>query len=114
MNELITRSLTGVVFISIVVFATTFEHNLCFYLMGSVVLVQGLIEYKKLKGALNWLFTNHYCCSVFVGDGTDPLMLGWSFIPHYIGWDVVAFLTWIWANDTFAYIRRKGVRKEVY
>jgi phosphatidate cytidylyltransferase len=27
-----------------------------------------------------------------------------GFISHYRGWDVVAFLTLIWANDIFAYL----------
>ena len=102
MNELITRSLTGVVFISIVVFATTFDIISASILWG-VVLVQGIKECKKVKGSpVGYLLITIAVVSLW-GMGR-PFDAWVGFIPHYIGWDVVAFLTWIWANDTFAYI----------
>jgi phosphatidate cytidylyltransferase len=102
MNELITRSLTGVVFISIVVFATTYD-IISASILWAVVLVQGLKEYKKLKGSpLGYLLITIAVVSLW-GMGR-PFDAWVGFIPHYVGWDVVAFLTWIWANDTFAYI----------
>ena len=56
MNEMITRSLTGVVFVSIVVFATTFD-LITATVLWVAVLLQGLKEYRKLKGAQRILFT---------------------------------------------------------
>ena len=50
MNELITRSFTGVVFVTIVVFATTFD-IISASILWAVVLAQGLKEYKILKGS---------------------------------------------------------------
>ncbi len=102
MNELITRSLTGVVFVSIVVFATTFSVISASVLWASV-LVQGLIEYKKLNGALlGYLLIPIAVLSVWaIGLPFDTWVEG---ISHYRGWDVVAFLTCIWANDIFAYL----------
>jgi phosphatidate cytidylyltransferase len=102
MNELITRSLTGVVFLSIVVFATTFD-IISASILWAVVLVQGLKEYRKLKGSpIGYLLITIAVVSLW-GMGR-PFDAWGGGIPNYLGWDVVAFLTWIWANDTFAYI----------
>jgi phosphatidate cytidylyltransferase len=110
MNELITRSLTGVVFISIVVFATTFD-IISASILWAVVLVQGLKEYKKLKGSpLGYLLITISVVSLW-GMGR-PFDAWVGFIPNYLGWDVVAFLTCIWANDTFAYIGGKVLGKK--
>jgi len=102
MNELITRSLTGVVFVSIVVFATTFS-VISASVLWAAVLVQGLIEYKNLKGALlGYLLIPIAVLSVWaMGLPFDTWVEG---ISQYRGWDVVAFLTCIWANDIFAYL----------
>ena len=102
MNELITRSLTGVVFVSIVVFATTF-HLISASILWAVVLGLGLKEYKNLKGSpLGYLLITIAVVSLWgMGRPFDSWM---GFISNYRGWDVVKFLTWIWANDTFAYI----------
>jgi CDP-diglyceride synthetase len=95
MNEIITRSLTGVVFVSIVVFATTFD-LITATVLWVAVLLQGLKEYKKLTGApLGYLLITLSVVSLWA--------MGRPF-EAWIGWDVVAFLTWIWANDTFAYL----------
>ena len=95
MNEMITRSLTGVVFVSIVVFATTFD-LITATVLWVAVLLQGLKEYRKLKGApLGYLLITLAVVSLWA--------MGRPF-EAWIGWDVVAFLTWIWANDTFAYL----------
>jgi len=105
MNELITRSFTGVVFVTIVVFATTFD-IISASILWAVVLVQGLKEYKILKGSpLGYLLITIAVVSLW-GMGR-PFDAWVGFIPYYRGWDVVAFLTWIWANDTFAYIGGK-------
>jgi phosphatidate cytidylyltransferase len=102
MNELITRTLTGVVFVSIVVFATTFD-IISASLLWSAVLVLGLKEYNHLKGpSLGYFLITIAVVSLWgMGRPIDSWM---GLISHYRGWDVVAFLTWIWANDTFAYI----------
>ena len=95
MNEIITRSLTGVVFVSIVVFATTFD-LITATVLWIAVLLQGLKEYRKLKGApLGYLLITLAVVSLWA--------MGQPF-EVWIGWKVVAFLTWIWANDTFAYL----------
>ena len=95
MNEMITRSLTGVVFVSIVVCATTFD-VISATILWVAVLLQGLKEYKKLKGApLGYLLITIAVVSLWA--------MGRPF-EAWVGWDVVAFLTWIWANDTFAYV----------
>jgi CDP-diglyceride synthetase len=95
MNEMITRSLTGVVFVSIVVFATTFD-LITATVLWVAVLLQGLKEYRKLKGApLGYLLITLAVVSLWA--------MGQPF-EVWIGWKVVAFLTWIWANDTFAYL----------
>ena len=105
MNELITRSFTGVVFVTIVVFATTFD-IISASILWAVVLAQGLKEYKILKGSpLGYLLITIAVVSLW-GMGR-PFDAWVGFIPYYRGWDVVAFLTWIWANDTFAYIGGK-------
>ena len=110
MNELITRSLTGVVFVSIVVFATTFS-VISASVLWAAVLVQGLIEYKKLKGApLGYFLITIAVVSLWAMGRPFDAWVG--FIPHYIGWDVVAFLTWIWANDTFAYLGGRMIGKK--
>ena len=95
MNEMITRSLTGVVFVSIVVLATTFD-LITATVLWVAVLLQGLKEYSKLKGApLGYLLITLAVVSLWA--------MGQPF-EVWIGWEVVAFLTWIWANDTFAYL----------
>ncbi|MGY8885071.1 MAG: hypothetical protein ACKVKI_06100, partial [Flavobacteriales bacterium] len=95
MNEMITRSLTGVVFVSIVVFATTFD-LITATVLWTAVLLQGLKEYKKLKGApLGYLLITLAVVSLWA--------MGQPF-EVWIGLEVVIFLTWIWANDTFAYL----------
>jgi phosphatidate cytidylyltransferase len=95
MNEMITRSLTGVVFVSIVVFATTFD-LITATVLWVAVLLQGLKEYRKLKGApLGYLLITLAVVSLWA--------MGQPF-EVWIGGKVVAFLTWIWANDTFAYL----------
>jgi phosphatidate cytidylyltransferase len=110
MNELITRSFTGVVFVTIVVFATTFD-IISASILWAVVLVQGLKEYKILKGSpLGYLLIPIAVVSLW-GMGR-PFDAWVGFIPYYRGWDVVAFLTWIWANDTFAYIGGKVFGKK--
>jgi len=110
MNELITRSFTGVVFVTIVVFATTFD-IISASILWAVVLVQGLKEYKILKGSpLGYLLITIAVVSLW-GMGR-PFDAWVGFIPYYRGWDVVAFLTWIWANDTFAYIGGKVFGKK--
>lgn len=102
MNELITRSLTGVVLVSIVVFATTFN-LISASVLWAAVLVQGLREYKKLKGSpLGYLLITIAVLSLWAMGRPFDAWVG--FISHYRGWDVVAFLTWIWANDIFAYL----------
>jgi len=99
---MITRSLTGVVFVSIVVFATTFD-LISATVLWIAVLLQGFKEYKKLKGApLGYLLITIAVVSLWAMGRPFEAWVG--FIPKYIGWDVVAFLTWIWANDTFAYL----------
>ena len=102
MNELITRTLTGVVFVSIVVFATTFD-IISASLLWAAVLVLGLKEYNHLKGPPLGYFLITIAVVSLWGMGLifDPLM---DFNSDYRGWEVVAFLTCIWANDTFAYI----------
>jgi phosphatidate cytidylyltransferase len=102
MNELITRSLTGIVFVSVVVFATTFD-VISASILWAAVLFLGLKEYKKLKGSiLGYLLITIAVVSLWgMGRPFDSWV---GFISHYRGWDVVAFLTWIWANDTFAYL----------
>lgn len=110
MNELITRILTGVVFISIVVFATTFD-IISASILWAVVLVQGLKEYKKLKGSpLGYLLITIAVVSLW-GMGL-PFDAWVGSLTHYEGWYVVAFLTCIWANDTFAYIGGKVLGKK--
>ena len=110
MNELITRSFTGVVFVTIVVFATTFD-IISASILWAVVLAQGLKEYKILKGSpLGYLLITIAVVSLW-GMGR-PFDAWVGFIPYYRGWDVVAFLTWIWANDTFAYIGGKVFGKK--
>ena len=95
MNELFTRSLTGVVFVSIVVFATTFD-LITVTVLWVAVLLQGLKEYRKLKGApLGYLLITLAVVSLWA--------MGQPF-EVWIGLEVVIFLTWIWANDTFAYL----------
>ena len=95
MNGMITRSLTGVVFVSIVVFATTFD-LITATVLWTAVLLQGLKEYKKLKGApLGYLLITLAVVSLWA--------MGQPF-EVWIGLEVVIFLTWIWANDTFAYL----------
>ena len=95
MNESVTRSLTGVVFVSIVVFATTFD-LITATVLWIAVLLQGLKEYKRLNGApLGYLLITLAVLSLWA--------MGRPF-EAWVGWDVVAFLTWIWANDTFAYL----------
>ena len=95
MNESVTRSLTGVVFVSIVVFATTFD-LITATVLWTAVLLQGLKEYKKLKGApLGYLLITLAVVSLWA--------MGQPF-EVWIGLEVVIFLTWIWANDTFAYL----------
>ena len=95
MNESVTRSLTGVVFVSIVVFATTFD-LITATVLWIAVLLQGLKEYKRLNGApLGYLLITLAVVSLWA--------MGRPF-EAWVGWDVVAFLTWIWANDTFAYL----------
>ena len=95
MNEMITRSLTGVVFVSIVVFATTFD-LITATVLWVAVLLQGLKEYRKLKGApLGYLLITLAVVSLWA--------MGQPF-EVWIGLEVVIFLTWIWANDTFAYL----------
>jgi phosphatidate cytidylyltransferase len=102
MNEMITRSLTGVVFVSIVVFATTFD-LISATVLWIAVLLQGLKEYRKLKGGpLGYLLITIAVVSLWAMG--RPFEAWGGGIPHYIGWDVVAFLTWIWANDIFAYL----------
>ena len=110
MNELITRSLTGVVFVSIVVFATTFD-LISASILWAVVLALGLKEYYHLKGSpLGYLLITIAVVSLWgMGRPFDSWM---GFIAHYRGWDVVAFLTWIWANDTFAYIGGRVLGKK--
>ena len=108
MNELITRSFTGVVFVTIVVFATTFD-IISASILWAVVLVQGLKEYKILKGSpLGYLLIPIAVVSLW-GMGFVAWM---GSVPYYNGLDVVAFLTWIWANDTFAYIGGKMFGKK--
>ena len=102
MNELITRTLTGVVFVSIVVFATTFD-IISASILWAAVLVLGLKEYNHLKGPPLGYFLITIAVVSLWGMGR-PIDSWMGFISHYRGWDVVAFLTWIWANDTFAYI----------
>jgi len=102
MNELITRSLTGVVFVSIVVFATTFD-LISASILWAAVLIQGLKEYKKLNGSSLGYFLITIAVVSLWGMGR-PFDSWMGFISYYRGWDVVAFLTWIWANDTCAYI----------
>ena len=102
MNELITRTLTGVVFVSIVVFATTFD-IISASLLWAAVLVLGLKEYNHLKGPPLGYFLITIAVVSLWGMGR-PIDSWMGFISYYRGWDVVAFLTWIWANDTFAYI----------
>ena len=95
MNESVTRSLTGVIFVSIVVFATTFD-LITATVLWIAVLLQGLKEYKRLNGApLGYLLITLAVVSLWA--------MGRPF-EAWVGWDVVAFLTWIWANDTFAYL----------
>jgi CDP-diglyceride synthetase len=95
MNESVTRSLTGVVFVSIVVFATTFD-LITATVLWIAVLLQGLKEYKRLNGApLGYFLITLAVVSLWA--------MGRPF-EAWVGWDVVAFLTWIWANDTFAYL----------
>ena len=108
MNELITRSLTGAVFIFIVVFATTF-HLISASILWAVVLGLGLKEYRKLKGApIGYLLITVAVMSLW-GMG----FVAWiGSVPYYNGLDVVAFLTWIWANDTFAYLGGKMFGKK--
>ena len=102
MNEMITRSLTGVVFVSIVVFATTFD-LISATVLWTAVLLQGLKEYKKLKGTpLGYLLITLAVVSLWAMG--RPFEAWGGGIPEYLGWDVVAFLTLIWANDTFAYL----------
>ena len=102
MNELMTRSLTGVVFVSIVVFATTFN-LISASVLWAVVLVIGLKEYRKLKGSpLGYFFITIAVLSVWAMGRPFDVLSG--LISHYKGWDVVAFLTWIWANDTCAFL----------
>ena len=103
MNELITRSLTGAVFIFIVVFATTFN-LISASILWAVVLGLGLKEYKKLKGSPLGYFLITIAVVSLWGMGFVACV---GSVPYYNGWDVVAFLTWIWANDTFAYIGGK-------
>jgi phosphatidate cytidylyltransferase len=108
MNELITRSLTGAVFIFIVVFATTF-HLISASILWAVVLGLGLKEYRKLKGSpIGYLLITVAVVSLW-GMGFVAWM---GSVPYYNGLDVVAFLTWIWANDTFAYIGGKMFGKK--
>jgi phosphatidate cytidylyltransferase len=111
MNELITRSLTGVVFVSIVVYATTFNLISASVLWAAVLLL-GLKEYKKLKGApLGYFLITIAVVSLWAMGRPFEAWVG--LIPHYIGWDVVAFLTWIWANDTFAYLGGRMIGKKI-
>ena len=91
MNEVITRSLTGVVFVSIVVFATTFN-LISASVLWAVVLLIGLKEYWKLKGSpLGYFLIIIAVASVWAMGRPFDVLLG--FISHYKGWDVVAFLT---------------------
>jgi len=110
MNELITRSLTGAVFIFIVVFATTF-HLISASILWAVVLGLGLKEYNHLKGSpLGYFFIPIAVVSLW---GMGLSLDAWvGSFPYYSGWDVVAFLTWIWANDTFAYLGGKVFGKK--
>jgi CDP-diglyceride synthetase len=102
MNELITRTLTGVVFVSIVVFATTFD-IISASILWAAVLVLGLKEYNHLKGPPLGYFLITIAVVSLWGMGR-PIESWMDFNSDYRGWEVVAFLTWIWANDTFAYI----------
>jgi phosphatidate cytidylyltransferase len=103
MSEMITRGLTGVVFVSIVVLATT-SNLISATVLWLAVLLQGLKEYKKLKGTpLGYLLITIAVVSLWA--------MGRPF-EAWVGRDVVAFLTWIWANDTFAYLGGRLIGKK--
>lgn len=105
MNELLTRSLTGVVFVSVVVVATTFDF-ISATVLWAAVLLQGLKEYANLKGSsFGYLLITIAVLSLWAMG--SPLDAWLGITEKYRGWDVVAFLTWIWANDSFAYFGGK-------
>lgn len=111
MNEVLTRSITGILFVALVICATTYGVFTATILWGAVVF-QGLREYKKLNGSvLGYLFIALAVISTWAMG--RPFDAFYGFISDYRGWDVVAFLTWIWANDTFAYIGGRMLGREI-
>ena len=106
MSELITRSITGVVLVAVVVFATSysFETSVFFWTLVTVLGVRELLQ--NLMGT--------FLCSVLLAI-TAASVVGLGFfsfsdqvfqfdLGSYNGLNSVAFLSVIWANDSFAYL----------
>ncbi|HIB76293.1 MAG TPA: hypothetical protein EYO58_01485 [Flavobacteriales bacterium] len=113
MNELVKRSITGILLVLVVVYCSTYSLWSATVLWGSV-LVLGLIEFFKLKskegergGSVSgaWMGVGVIVIAVVSVWGLGrPIDVILGIKSSYSGMEVVAFLTWIWANDTFAYI----------
>ena len=106
MNELLTRTITGAVLITVVIIATSYS------LMTSIVLWTILtflgereLRANKIGGPLAVIYLIAVSASL-VGLGFFSFSDGtFQFDPkHYQGINGVAFLCVVWANDTFAYL----------
>ncbi|PCJ80181.1 MAG: hypothetical protein COA49_09360 [Bacteroidetes bacterium] len=123
MNELVKRSITGILFIFIVVYASMYNFFSATILWG-VILVFGVVEFLRLKSKQKELGTSYM--GSWMGVGVIVIAAGsvWGLgrpidvilgiNSSYSGMEVVAFLTWIWANDTFAYIGGRLLGRKVF
>jgi len=123
MNELVKRSITGILFIFIVVYASTYNFLSATILWGTIFIL-GVIEFMKLKSKEK--ARDSSSIGAWLGVGLIMIAVGsvWG-LGHpfdvilgikssYSGREVVAFMTWIWANDTFAYIGGRLLGRKVF
>lgn len=97
MTEIITRTLTGAVLVAVVIFASTYSITTSCTLWGALAFLGVKEVYlNKMGGFIG--------ASLVVLAAVSTVALGYHNVESYNGLNIVAFLTIIWANDTFAYL----------
>ena len=106
MSELLTRTITGAVLVTVVISATVYskETSIALWSLFAVLGIKELIANKMggMLGALSISVTagSLVMLGFFDFDGFDFTLT----LNDYRGMNIVAFLCAIWANDSFAYL----------
>lgn len=110
MSELLTRALTGAVLVAIVILATTYSFATSCALWGVLGVIGVKEVYTNKMGGVLGMFLVLLAAASTVSIGFLDIL---SSSLEYEGMNVVAFLTMIWANDTFAYLGGNFIGRKI-